>query len=130
MNILLIDDHGQTRKEMSALINAEKDLAVVAEAASGEEGIKQAQQHKPDLIVMDILLPGISGIEATKTILATDPAVKILALSNHSSQILVQAVLDAGAAGYVRKDRAFEELVPAIRQVATGQQYLGQGVND
>lgn len=130
MNILLIDDHNETRREMSALINAEKDLVVVAEAATGEEGVQKADRIKPDLVVMDILLPGINGIEATKVIMANNPNARILALSNHSGHFLVQAVLKAGASGYVRKDRAFEELVPAIRSVAAGRQYLGQEIND
>lgn len=130
MNILLIDDHAETRKEMSALINAEKDMSVVAEAANGEEGVQKADRIKPDVVVMDILLPGINGIEATKVIMASNPNARILALSNHAGHFLVQAVLKAGTRGYVRKDRAFEELVPAIRSVAAGRQYLGNGIND
>lgn len=130
MNILLIDDHAETRKEMAALINVEDGLTVVAEAASGEEGAAKAGELKPDLVVMDILLPGINGIETTKTILANDPAIKILVLSNHSGHIFVQALLKAGAMGYVRKGCAFEELVPAIRSVAAGRQYLGKGIDE
>jgi len=130
MKILLIDDHKETRKEMSGLINAEKGLTVVSEASTGEEGVQKAGEIKPDLIVMDILLPGINGIEATKIIVANNPDARILALSNHSGHFLVQAVLKAGAIGYVRKDRAFEDLLPAIRTVAAGKQYLGHGVND
>jgi len=130
MNILLIDDHKETRKEMSALINAEEDMAVVAEAATGEAGVQKADELKPGLIVMDILLPGINGIEATKIIVAKNPKARILALSNHAGHFLVQAVLKAGANGYIRKDHAFEELVPALRSISVGKQYLGQGVND
>ncbi|MDD5678587.1 MAG: response regulator transcription factor [Kiritimatiellae bacterium] len=130
MNILLIDDHAETRKEMAALINAEKDLAVVAEAVTGEEGVVKTCELKPDLVVMDIFLPGINGIEATKNILANNPAEKILVLSNYSGHILVQAILKAGALGYVRKGNAFEELVPAVRSIAVGKQYLGKGIND
>lgn len=115
---------------MAALINAEKDLSVVAEAATGEEGVLKVYEFKPDIVVMDILLPGINGIEATKIILTNKPSTKILALSNHSGHVLVQAVLKAGAIGYVRKGCAFEELVPAIRSVAAGRQYLGKGIND
>jgi len=115
---------------MAALINAEKDLNVVAQAATGEEGTLKTSELKPDLVLMDILLPGINGIEAIKAIIANNPAAKILALSNHSGHILVQAVLKAGAMGYVRKGCAFEELVPAIRSVAAGKQYLGHGIND
>lgn len=130
MNILLIDDHAETRKEMTAIISAEKDMRVVAEAATGEEGALKACELKPDLVVMDILLPGINGIEATKAILANNPNAKILALSNHANRILVQALLSTGAAGYVHKARAFEELVPAIRSITAGKQYLGQGIHE
>jgi len=130
MKILLIDDHAETRKEMIALINAEKDLTVVAEAATGEEGVVKTCALKPDLVVMDIILPGINGIEATKNILANNPDVKILALSNYSGHVLVQAILKAGTMGYVSKGKAFEELVPAIRAIAEGKQYLGTGINE
>ena len=130
MNILLIDDHDETRREMAALINAEKDLSVVAEAVTGEEGIKKAGELKPDLVVMDILLPGINGIEATAAIVVNNPDIKVLALSNHSGRILVQAALKAGAMGYVTTGSAFEVLVSAIRSVAADRQYLGRGIND
>lgn len=115
---------------MSALISAEKDLRVVAEAATGEEGVLKACELKPEIVVMDILLPGINGIEATKALLANYPEARILVLSNHSGHILVRALLNANAKGYIRKDRAFEELVPAIRAIAAGGKYLGQGIND
>ena len=130
MNILLIDDHAETRKAMSSLISAEKDLCVVAEAATGEEGVLKACELKPDVVMMDIILPGINGIEATKALLANNPEAKVLVLSNHSGRILVQALLSANVKGYIRKDRAFEELIPAIRSIAAGGQYLGQGIND
>ncbi len=130
MNILLVDDHDETRREIGALINAEPDLKVVAEAATGEDGAMKARELNPDLVLMDIILPGINGLEAIKIILATNPETKILALSNHSGHILVQAVLKAGALGYVRKGSAFEELLPAIRSIAAGRQYLGKGIND
>jgi two-component system, NarL family, invasion response regulator UvrY len=130
MNILLVDDHDATRKETSALISAEKDMAVMAEAATGEEGVVKTGELKPDLVVMDIILPGINGIEATKNILANNPDVKILALSNYSGNVLVQALLKAGARGYVHKGNAFEELIPAIRAIAEGKQYLGKGINE
>lgn len=115
---------------MAALINAEKDLRVMGEAATGEEGVLKTIELKPDLVVMDIILPGINGIEATKAIMANYPDTKILILSNHSGSILVQALLSANARGYISKTHAFEELVPAIRVVAEGKQYLGKGIND
>lgn len=115
---------------MTALINTAKDMSVVAEAATGEDGVVKACALKPDLVVIDILLPGINGIEATKVIMANYPEAKILVLSNHSGSIFVQALLNAKVKGYIRKSRAFKELVPAIRSITAGRQYLGQGIND
>lgn len=130
MNILLIDDHDQTRREIAALINAEEDMTVIAEAATGEEGVQKAVSLNPDLIVLDILLPNMNGFEVTMAILARNPAMKILILSNHSGPILVQTIMKAGGWGYIHKKHAFEELVPAIRAILDGKQYLGRGVTD
>lgn len=130
MDILLVDDHTATRQEMISLLKAQGDLDVVGEAAGGEEGIRMAEQLAPDLIVMDVVMPGMNGIEATRAIRAADPTARILALSNHTGHNLVKALLEAGASGYVRKDRAFEELVPAVRAVAAGRQYVGAKVDE
>jgi len=124
MTILLVDDHKPTRDEMRALFERQLDMTVVAEAETGEDAVIRARKLRPDIIVMDILLPGMNGIEATRTIRAEFPDAKILALSNHFGASLVQAVLDAGGLGYVRKSNAFEELVPALRSVAAGRQYV------
>lgn len=120
IKILLVEDHEDTRQEMKSIINSQDDLAVVAEAGSGEEAIVAANEALPDLAVMDIALPGINGVEAMKIILAKHPSVKMLALSNFSGQSLIQSVRDAGGLGYVRKERAFDELIPAIRKVSAG----------
>jgi DNA-binding NarL/FixJ family response regulator len=125
MRILLVEDHEATREEMRLLIDSQGDLDVVAEAGSGEKAVEEAARTMPDLIVMDIVLPGINGVEATQTIVARQPGVKVVVLSNYSGQALVRAVLQAGGLGYVRKERAFQELIPAIRGVASGRQYLG-----
>ncbi len=124
MTILLVDDHIPTREAVFSLIVAQPDLTVVGQAATGEEGVRIARQLHPDIIVMDVVMPGMNGIEATRALVAEDPHVRILVLSNHTGRNLVKAVIGAGAAGYVRKDQAFEELVPAIRRVAAGKQYL------
>ncbi len=124
MRILLVEDHKPTREEMRALLAREPDMTVVGEAESGEEALIKARQELPDVIVMDILLPGMNGIETTRRIRAEQPDVKVLALSNHFGDSLVQAVLGAGGLGYVRKNRAFEELVLAVRAVSAGEQYV------
>jgi DNA-binding NarL/FixJ family response regulator len=127
MRVLIVEDHGPTRAEMRALMEREPDLRVVAEAETGEEGVSLARTERPDLVVMDILLPGINGIEATRKILAEAPGIKVLALSNHFGDSLVKAILDAGGKGYVLKSRAFEELIPALRAVVSGEQYVSKG---
>lgn len=125
MKILLVDDHVPTREAIKSLIGQEVDLSVVAEAGTGEEALDLARDLQPDVVVMDIMLPGMNGIEAMRRILAEHPQMHVLALSNHSGTSLVQAVQDAGGLGYVRKNRAFEELVLAIRAVAAGTPFIG-----
>ena len=128
MKIMLVEDHDLTRRQMTSLIKHEGDMVVVAEAVNGEESLAIARKSKPDVIVMDILMPGISGVDASRQITEALPGTRILILSNHSGEALVQAALDAGVLGYVRKARAFEELIPAIRAVAAGERYFGDAV--
>lgn len=125
-DILLVDDHTATREELLFLLSAEKDLRVVGEASSGEEAVREAERLQPDLVIMDILMPGMNGIEATRVIRKANPNVRVLTLSNHTGHGLLKATLDAGATGYVAKDHAYEELVPAIRAVVDGGRYIGR----
>jgi len=127
MRILIVDDHQATRDEMRALVELQPDMLVVAVAETGEGALDLARDAKPDIVVMDILLPGMNGIETTRKILAEHPGTRVLALSNHFGDSLVKAVLDAGGMGYVRKCRAFEDLVPALRMIASGGQYVSGG---
>ena len=127
MNILLVEDHQPTRAEMRALIAIQTDMSVVAEAETGEDAVVKARETKPDIVVMDILLPGMNGIETTRKILIEQPAIKVLALSNHFGSSLVQAIMNAGGMGYVRKTRAFEELIPALRLVFSGKPFVSMG---
>ena len=124
LRILLVDDHAPTRQETRSLIEREADMQVVGEAETGEDAVEKARLEMPDLIVMDILLPGMNGIQATRKIRAEQPGVKVVALSNHSGQSVVKAIFDAGGLGYVQKNKAFEELVPALRTAAQGKRYL------
>jgi len=130
MRILLVEDHKPTRDEMRALIELQPDMTVIAEAETGEDGVERARQERPDIVVMDILLPGMNGIETARKIRAEQPDVKVLALSNHFGDSLVKAIFDAGGLGYVRKSKAFEELIPALRTVAEGKPYLSKGSAD
>lgn len=125
MKIMLVDDHVPTREAIKTLITQEQDFSVVAEAGTAEEALDLDRDLKPDVVVMDIMLPGMNGIEATRRILAERPGARILALSNHSGASLIQAVQHAGGLGYVRKNRAFEELIPAIRAVGAGKPFIG-----
>ena len=124
--VLLADDHGPTREEIVRLIGQEPDMVVVADVATGEDAVTAAQTMQPDFIVLDILLPQRNGIEVCRTISDMLPGVRVVALSNHSGPPLVKAFFEAGGMGYVRKDHAFEELVPAIRAILSGRQYLGR----
>ena len=124
MTILLVEDHQPTREEVRSLIEQQPDMHVVGDAMSGEDAVERARELRPDVIVMDILLPGMNGVEATRAICAGQPGVKVLALSNHFGESLVQAILSAGGLGYVRKSRAFEDLIPALRAVATGTSFV------
>jgi DNA-binding NarL/FixJ family response regulator len=130
MKVLLVEDHAATREEVTSLISREKDLSVVAQVRTAEEAIETAKRLLPDVVVMDIFLPGMNGIEATRCILSERPQTRVLALSNYSGPALVQAILHAGGLGYVRKNRAFEELIPAIRSVGEGRQYVSTGSAD
>ncbi|MFW6151398.1 MAG: response regulator [Verrucomicrobiota bacterium] len=129
-SVILVDDHDATRAEMASIIEDEDDFDVVGQASNGEDGVKLAMQKKPSLIVMDLVMPGISGIEAAKQISLFDSDIKILALSNHSNKTMVKAVLQSGVTGYVRKDQAYEELLPAMRTVLKGETYMGRRLED
>jgi DNA-binding NarL/FixJ family response regulator len=128
MNIVLVDDHEATRQEVASLIEEHADLHVVGQAKDGETGVRLAKQLQPDVIVMDIAMPGINGIAATEALRKHDHGACVVMLSNHTGKHLAEAVFRAGASGYVRKNRAYEELVTALRAVAGGEQYIGEYV--
>ncbi|TGU74193.1 response regulator transcription factor [Geomonas terrae] len=124
MKILIADDHVIVRQGLRALIDKEEDMMVSAEAGTGAEAISLTRKERPDVIVMDISMPDVNGIDATRSIMAECPEVKVLALSMESDRRFVVEVLKAGANGYVLKDAAFAELASAIRAVAAGETYL------
>ena len=122
--ILLADDHAIVREGLRALLEKEPELEVIAEAATGAEALRLAREHRPDVVVMDISMPDMNGIDATRIISAEMPAVRVLALSMESDRRFVVEVLKAGATGYLLKDAAFAELATAIRTVVAGDTYL------
>ena len=123
--ILLADDHVILRQGLRLLIEKVPGMEVVAEAGNGREALQLARKLSPDLVIMDIRMPGLNGIEATRQICSELEGVKVLALSMHSDEQLVIAALNAGACGYLLKNAAAKELVRAIRTVLTDETYLG-----
>lgn len=124
IRLLLVDDHAVVRSGLRMILEGEPDLEIAAEAETAAEGIAAAAKHKPDVILMDIGLPDMSGIEATRRIKETAPACAIVALTIHEDQEYFFKMLEAGASGYVPKRAAPEELLNAIRTAAAGGVYL------
>ncbi|MFN3987520.1 MAG: response regulator [Rhodocyclaceae bacterium] len=126
--ILLVDDHALVRGGVRALIDGFDGFAVVGEAADGREALAVASALGPDIVVMDIGMPGLNGLDATLRILQACPDTVVLALSMHAGEHYVSEALRAGARGYVVKDAAPEELERALRTVAAGRRYLSAGL--
>lgn len=126
--ILLVDDHEMLRKGLRVLIELEAGLHVIGEAGDGQQAIDQTRLHSPDIVVMDINMPDINGIEATRQIMLDCPETKILALSIHSGKTYVEEMLEAGAAGYLLKESAPKELIAAIQALSDGKGYLSPDV--
>jgi two-component system invasion response regulator UvrY len=124
IKVLLVDDHAVVRMGFKMLLESADDIKVVAEAESGEQGIKFYVEHQPDVVVIDITMPGIGGLEAIDRIMAKDNSAKILVLSAHEDSVHPKRVLNAGAMGYLTKRSAAEELIKAIRMVAARKMYL------
>ena len=124
INILLVDDHSVVRMGFKMLIENESDMAVICEAESGELGVTAFKEHKPSLVIMDITMPGMGGLDAIERIIAFDKKAKILVLSAHEDSVHPKRALSAGALGYLTKRSAAEELIKAIRSVNNGAKYL------
>jgi two-component system response regulator NreC len=130
IRILLADDHRIVRQGLRILLEAEPDMEVIGEADNGRKVLKLAEELIPDVIIMDLSMPELNGIEATRQILSGAPEVKVVALSMHSDSLFVLNMIKAGASGYLLKDCALEELVKAIRTVVSHKTYLSPGVSD
>jgi DNA-binding NarL/FixJ family response regulator len=124
ITILLADDHELMRNGLRQLLEAEKDLEVVAEASTGMQAVDLVRTHRPDIVVMDVTMPDMTGISATHHIHAEHPDTRVLALSMHPAGNIVGEMIKAGARGYLTKNCAAGELVAAIRQVHQGRIYL------
>jgi DNA-binding NarL/FixJ family response regulator len=128
ITVLLVDDHALVRKGFRRLLEDDTAIRVVGEATNGQEAIKLAEELHPRVIVMDMALPGVDGVQATREILKHEPATAVLILSMYSEENYVRNALDAGARGYLRKDALDVDLISAVKDVAAGKNVIGPGV--
>ncbi|MFO1521449.1 MAG: response regulator transcription factor [Kiritimatiellia bacterium] len=129
LRILLADDHTLLREGLKTLLERESDLQVVADVANGRLAVRKAEELRPDVVVLDVDMPELNGIEAARQLSAAHPRLRIVCLSMHSGARFVDAMLEAGALGYVLKNEAAKTLVTAIRKVAGGEVYLSPEIN-
>lgn len=128
IRLLIADDHKIMREGLKALVEKEPDIAVVGEADTGAKTVSMVQKLSPHIVVMDISMPDMNGIEATRKIVKMNNNVKIVALSGHADQHFVREMMTAGASAYILKDTAYEELIRAIREVLKGKKYLSPDI--
>jgi two-component system response regulator NreC len=124
ISLMLVDDHDVVRTGLKSFLESQKDLQVVAEASTGEQAIERALQTRPDIVLMDITMPGIDGMQATRQLKKLVPDSQVLALTVHADKQYFMEMLSAGASGYLTKQSAADELVEAIHAVAAGNIYL------
>ena len=130
IKVLLVDDHAIIREGLRSLLEKQPEMEVIADTDDGRKALRLVQKLSPDIVIMDITMPGLNGIEATGQITAEFPDVKVIALSIHSKRRYVADMLSAGATGYILKECLFDELVAAIKAVATGGRYLSPRITD
>jgi len=128
IRIIIADDHKIVRNGLRSLIEKELDIDVIAEADNGRTAVRITLELAPEVVVMDIAMPDLNGIEATRQIIAALPGTKVIALSMHADKRYVMEMLKAGASGYVLKDNAYEELASAIRTALNNHTYLSRQV--
>ncbi len=128
INVMLVDDHDLVRSGIKRILTDVGDIDVVAEADSGEQAVRQAREIKPDVILMDLSMPGIGGMEATRKITRSMPGAKIIAVTIHEDEPFPARLLEAGAVGYLTKGCDVREIIDAIKSVYLGKQYLTPGV--
>jgi two-component system response regulator NreC len=124
IRIILADDHKLMREGLKSLLNQQQDITVIAQADTGREAVQMAEEMVPDVVVMDVSMPDLNGIDATRQIISRVPKTRVIGLSMHSDRQFVVEMIRAGAAGYMVKDSAFEELATAIRTVVRGLTYI------
>jgi DNA-binding NarL/FixJ family response regulator len=128
IRVLLVENHAIVREGLRSLLEKQPDMEVVCEAEDGRIAVERARELLPDIVIMDIAMPNLNGIEATRKIIKEFPQIKVIALSVHSNRIFVANMLEAGARGYVLKEDLFDELLKAIRAVTAGESYLSSQI--
>lgn len=128
--VLIADDHQLFREGLVNLISSAPDIDVIAEAKDGKEATEQARKMKPDVVLIDIGMPQMNGIEATRIIKKENPKMKVIAVSMHSDRQFVKGVLEAGADGYLLKNCTYRQLIDAIQSVISGKKYLSDDITE
>jgi DNA-binding NarL/FixJ family response regulator len=129
VRIVIADDHKLMREGLSSLLSQQADIEVVGQATTGREAVQLAERETPDVVVMDVSMPDLNGIDATRQILSRSPRSRVIALSMHSDRQFVAEMFRAGARGYLLKDSAFEELASAITQVTKDETYIAPRIS-
>ena len=129
VSIILADDHKIVRNGIRVLLETEAEFRIVGEAGDGLEAVKQAENSQPDILVVDISMPGLNGVEVIKQVRKCSPKTKAVVLSMHSAEVYVREALEAGALGYVLKESGPEHLVNAIREALAGRNYLSPPIS-
>jgi two-component system, NarL family, response regulator NreC len=130
IRILLADDHAVVRQGFKMILSSQPDMEIVGEAGNGREAVELAESLKPDIVVMDVAMPELNGIEATRRLAGSTPFARVVALSMHKDNVYVREILRAGARGYLLKDSVAADVVAAIRAVAKGESYLSPAVSN
>jgi two-component system response regulator NreC len=130
IRVLLADDHAMVRKGFRLILEAQPDIEIAGEAGNGREAVELAEKLHPDVVVMDVAMPELNGIEATRRLASSSPHSRVLALSMHKDSVYVREILRAGARGYLLKDSIDTDLISAVRAVAKGDGYISPGVSD
>ncbi len=128
IRVILVDDHGLVRHGVRRLLEDAPDVEVIAEAGSGEDALKLVRQLEPDVVLMDLVMPGMGGLEATRKLARAHPTTRVIVVSMQKDEVLPAKLIDAGAMGYLTKGASVTEMVQAIREVFAGRRYLGAEV--
>ena len=130
LKVILAEDHNIVRESLRHLLNKEPNIEVVGEAKDGRDAVRMCEELSPDLIIIDVLMPGLNGIEATRQIITKNPKIKVIALSMYSDKRFILSMMRAGASGYLIKECAFDELVQAVWTVSKNRTFFSPNVRD